>query len=564
MKCNEDFEFYKTPSGINADKVITAGSKSGLLFRDGTPDGGSDASNVIKRIPFSQMSDDDKALARAAYKTLKMNGDIGEVDKKFKTSPRPDVVMKSDGAHADIYYDDNQTGLPDERGVRLAASKRIASYKASHMKEFTPNPMAVLPVMLAVNGDVKSAAAAATVALGVSLGQLIGLLIGTRIAKNDRYKPELLFDNIKALDDEVVLQLKKRSNGARIGFSAAEKFIRRFDLPYEIDDANNAVSDKYWWIYIRCDSSKTASRLAKALRKLKITAYTDLKDIDLTKQFIIDKDDNMVKMRSNYRESVFEDELSDYQKGIIYDMAKADFESGMPQSTKEALVWFESGEDEDIPSELAQEAADYYHDCLRHICLKESVANRRKQRVREADSLAEKLQKTEVLIEKIPEDSEIVQELETYFSFYRSRESDILLPNTYHLSQMIMARFKDGSYPEYQDTYRALWSLWCYGDLDKEISRKPRPNKGDYYNNLWEGRCTLEELRDCILDAFDEGKGEELIISQDDGQTEWDATDPESDADEIIKFIKRGSKMEIYTAWHDECLFSAQPLDYVE
>lgn len=483
MKCNEDFEFYKTPNGINADKVITAGSKSGLLFRDGTPDGGSDASNVIKRIPFSQMSDDDKALARAAYKTLKMNGDISEVDKKFKTSPRPDVVMKSDGAHADIYYDDNQTGLPDERGVRLAASKRIASYKASHMKEFTPNPMSVLPVMLAANGDMKSAAAAATVALGVSLGQLIGLLIGTRIAKNDRYKPELLFDNIKALDDEVVLQLKKRSNGARIGFSAAEKFIRRFDLPYEIDNANNAVSDKYWWIYIRCDSSKTASRLAKALRKLKITAYTDLKDIDLTKQFIIDKDENMVKMRSSYRES---------------------------------------------------------------------------------DSLAEKLQKTEVLIEKIPEDSEIVQELETYFSFYRSRESDILLPNTYRLSQMIMARFKDGSFPEYQDTYRALWSIWCYGDLDKEISRKPRHNKGDYYNNLWEGRCTLEELRDCILDAFDEGKGEELIISQDDGQTEWDATDPESDADEIIKFIKRGSKMEIYTAWHDECLFSAQPLDYVE
>lgn len=132
-KYKEDFEFYKTPAGISVDKVVVGGSKAGKSFRDGTPDSGSgDTSNVVKRIPFNQMSDDDKALARAAYKTLKMNGDIGEVDKKFKTSPRPDVVMKSDGAHADIYYDDNVTGEPDERNVRLAASKKRTSFQSSH------------------------------------------------------------------------------------------------------------------------------------------------------------------------------------------------------------------------------------------------------------------------------------------------------------------------------------------------------------------------------------------------------------------------------------------------
>lgn len=121
----EDFEFYKTPDGkMNVDKVMTTTAKSGLSYRDGTPNKSGDTSNVVRRVPYSKMSDDDKDLAKAAYKTLKMNGDIEEVDKKFKTSPRPDVVVKADGSHADIYYDDNTTGEPDEKNVRLIAEMK--------------------------------------------------------------------------------------------------------------------------------------------------------------------------------------------------------------------------------------------------------------------------------------------------------------------------------------------------------------------------------------------------------------------------------------------------------
>lgn len=128
----EDFEFYKTPSGkIGVDKVITTTSKSGKTFRDGT-DNKENASKAIKRIPFSQLSDDEKELAKAAYKTLKKSGSIEDVNKKFKTAPRPDVVMKADGTHADIYYDDNTDGEPDEKDVRLVASRKRAAYQKFH------------------------------------------------------------------------------------------------------------------------------------------------------------------------------------------------------------------------------------------------------------------------------------------------------------------------------------------------------------------------------------------------------------------------------------------------
>lgn len=128
----EDFEFYKMPNGkVGVDKVITTTTKSGKSFNDGTENGG-DTSKAIKRIPFSQLSDNEKELARAAYKTLKKSGSIEDVDKKFKTSPRPDVVMKSDGIHADIYYDTNKDGEPDEKGVRLVASRKRTAYQRLH------------------------------------------------------------------------------------------------------------------------------------------------------------------------------------------------------------------------------------------------------------------------------------------------------------------------------------------------------------------------------------------------------------------------------------------------
>lgn len=128
----EDFEFYQTKDGkVGVDKVITTTSKSGKAFNDGTANGG-DTSKAVKRVPFQKMSQDDKDLAKAAYKALKQNGSIDDVDKKFKTSPRPDVVMKSDGAHADIYYDSNKDGEPDEKDVRIAASRKRTAYQRKH------------------------------------------------------------------------------------------------------------------------------------------------------------------------------------------------------------------------------------------------------------------------------------------------------------------------------------------------------------------------------------------------------------------------------------------------
>lgn len=132
MNIREDFEFYQLPSGkVGVDKVVTTTSKSGLAFNDGT-DNGNDTSMATKRVPFQKMSQSDKELAKAAYKTLKQTGSIDDVGHKFKTSPRPDVVMKSDGAHADIYYDSNKDGEPDEKDVRIAASRKRTAYQQKH------------------------------------------------------------------------------------------------------------------------------------------------------------------------------------------------------------------------------------------------------------------------------------------------------------------------------------------------------------------------------------------------------------------------------------------------
>lgn len=68
--------------------------------------------------------------------------------------------------------------------------------------------------------------------------------------------------------------------------------------------------------------------------------------------------------KNKIKESTEFGDLSDYQKDIIYDMAKADFESEIIQSRDEILSWFESGEDENIPTDLAKDATDYYFEVL--------------------------------------------------------------------------------------------------------------------------------------------------------------------------------------------------------
>lgn len=57
-------------------------------------------------------------------------------------------------------------------------------------------------------------------------------------------------------------------------------------------------------------------------------------------------------------------ELTDYQKSIIDDLAQSDYEVGHPMSEEDALEWFSSGEEEDIPVNLAQEAANYYFEAF--------------------------------------------------------------------------------------------------------------------------------------------------------------------------------------------------------
>lgn len=59
-------------------------------------------------------------------------------------------------------------------------------------------------------------------------------------------------------------------------------------------------------------------------------------------------------------------ELTDYQKSIIDDLAQSDYEVGHPMSEEDALNWFSSGE-EDIPVDLAQEAANYYFEAFDQI-----------------------------------------------------------------------------------------------------------------------------------------------------------------------------------------------------
>lgn len=56
--------------------------------------------------------------------------------------------------------------------------------------------------------------------------------------------------------------------------------------------------------------------------------------------------------------------LTSYQKSIIRDMAAEDYDCGHPMSDTDALEWFSSGEEKDIPIELASEAADYYFEAF--------------------------------------------------------------------------------------------------------------------------------------------------------------------------------------------------------
>lgn len=132
---NEDFEFYKTKSGkTEVDKVSIGASKSGKSFNDGSTNKG-DTSNAVKRIPVSQMKKDDKDLVRDVCYTLNKNGDIKHLNKKFNVNPKPDVVMKGDGEHMDIYYDDNVTGEPDKKNVKIQSNpKKIKETKVKNYK----------------------------------------------------------------------------------------------------------------------------------------------------------------------------------------------------------------------------------------------------------------------------------------------------------------------------------------------------------------------------------------------------------------------------------------------
>lgn len=121
---NEDFEFYKDASGTPTVDYVSTKSGSGLSFQGV----GKGSSNVVKKVPFNKMPPEMRAEAKAAYKALKANGDIDEVTNEFNTTPKADVVPKADGKTANVYFDDNESGLPDET-IRLAASKREGKIK---------------------------------------------------------------------------------------------------------------------------------------------------------------------------------------------------------------------------------------------------------------------------------------------------------------------------------------------------------------------------------------------------------------------------------------------------
>lgn len=111
----EDYEFYKKPNGkIGVDKVLQTTRRSGRIMHGDTSLDQA-RSFAKKRIPFDQMSADDKQVARTAFNELKDNGTLNKVAKEFNTSPRADVVLKASGDAADVYYDDNKTGMPDEK-----------------------------------------------------------------------------------------------------------------------------------------------------------------------------------------------------------------------------------------------------------------------------------------------------------------------------------------------------------------------------------------------------------------------------------------------------------------
>lgn len=127
------------------------------------------------------------------------------------------------------------------------------------------------------------------------------------------------------------------------GFSRVEKIVESLD---SITDSLNSLGFDYY-----------AEKIWDIIAPLRQDSFNESK-----KRKVIGK--ISVKEAKKLKESAEFKGLSEYQKGIIYDMADEDYEAGHPFTPEDALDWFESGEEESIPPELAKEAADYYFEVL--------------------------------------------------------------------------------------------------------------------------------------------------------------------------------------------------------
>lgn len=127
------------------------------------------------------------------------------------------------------------------------------------------------------------------------------------------------------------------------GFSKAEKIVESLD---NIADSLNELGFDYY-----------AEQIWDIVAPLRQDSFNESKKRKAIGRI-------SVKEAKKLKESAEFKGLSEYQKGIIYDMADEDYEAGHPFTPEDALDWFESGEEESIPPELAKEAADYYFEAF--------------------------------------------------------------------------------------------------------------------------------------------------------------------------------------------------------
>lgn len=179
---------------------------------------------------------------------------------------------------------------------------------------------------------------------------------------------KVLFDICKRIN-ETLYESKKRKVLGRVSMKEAKKALKEdvdYDLllnafttnldsagvEYQMDD------DKVYYVNNSDKVKEIAQQVCHEFNDYAKPVFSDPNSKKFYQWVTFTDNDEPTKAGEG------SGELTAYQKSIIEDMAENDYEVGHPMSEDDALEWFSSGEEEDIPTDLAQEAANYYFEAF--------------------------------------------------------------------------------------------------------------------------------------------------------------------------------------------------------